>query len=294
MSPWFEALLRWTHVVAGLLWVGQAYFLTFVEAQVARAGNVDASRTLPGETRLRALNWARWGAVYTWISGLLLVGAVYYSTLDQLVRREIRFTFKYGLTTEFTLATNEPVVSQATGVLISLALIGAAFLVYEALWKLLRRFERVAAAASLAVFAVALFLLGRVFTGRAVFIHAGAILGTIMAMNVWTRIWPAQKKAVQVARGLAPTLETSVSALAAQRSKHNAYLSVPVLFAMISNHYPAIYDQRHGWAIMVAVVLVGWAIAWWLYGRSSRAAPARYGAPAGISPSTAHAADAKA
>lgn len=268
MSPWLDALLRWMHVLAGVLWLGQLWFASFVEA---RAG---AHVTGPGaaESRARAVHWLRWGAAYTWVSGLLLMGVVYYSTLDNLVRREVRFAFKYGLTTEFMLATNEPVVTHGTGVWISLASLAAAVVVYEAVWKIVRRHERTGAALSLALLGAGLFALGRVFTGRAVFLHAGAILATIMAANVWGRIWPSQRRALRAGDALASGADAS-SAVARQRTRHNAYLSVPVLFAMISNHYPTLYDREDGWAILLGVVLAAWVAVWALQERSGRAAP---------------------
>jgi len=274
-SPWLDAILRWTHVLAGILWIGHQYFSTFVEAQAKKACGADSTSKLASEMMARALYWLRWGAACTWVTGIVLTGLVYYSVTDNLVRREVRFAFKYGLTTDFTLATNDPVVSQRAGVMISLAIIVVVFLAYEAVWKVLGRYERSAAAVSLAAFALTLFLLSRVFTGRAVFLHAGALLGSIMAMNVWMRIWPAQKKAIQAMHGPARAPDTSAQGMAASRSKHNAYMSVPVVFAMVSN----MCDRDDGWAMMTALVLVGFALAWALYGIETRrgAAPSPRG-----------------
>lgn len=279
MSPWLDALLRWTHVLAGVLWLGQLQLMT---ALGVRVGSASATKAL-AEAGPRAASWLRWAAAYTWASGLLLTASIYYATLDNLVRREVRFAFKYGLTTEFTLATNEPVVSQEAGVAISLALLALGLLAYEAVWKLLGRSERAAAGVSLALLALALSFLGRVFTGRALFLHAGALLGTIMAANVWLRIAPALRRMREAPPAPAPGRDAAAAQLAL-RSKHNAYLSAPVLFAMLSNHYPAIYDRDDGWAILVGVVVAGWAMAWWLYDRRGRAAPRSEGAPGSVTP----------
>jgi uncharacterized membrane protein len=101
--------------------------------------------------------------------------------------------------------------------------------------------ERVGVGVLYALLVVLLFVLSRIFTGRAVFIHAGMLLGSIMMMNVWMRIWPAQRKIIQGVKGVAPAPDPSVPALATLRSKHNTYMSVPLAFAMISNHYPTLY-----------------------------------------------------
>src|SRR6266511_720891 len=99
ISPWLDALLRWTHVLAGILWIGHLYFFHFVEAQVMKTHGADSARKLAPEMIPQALHWLRWGAAYTWVTGIMLTGLVYYSVMDNLVRREVRFTFKYGLTT---------------------------------------------------------------------------------------------------------------------------------------------------------------------------------------------------
>jgi uncharacterized membrane protein len=94
------------------------------------------------------------------------------------------------------------------------------------------------------------------------------------------RIWPAQKKIIQAARGIAPAPDPSVPALAVLRSKHNAYMSVPLVFTMVSSHYRAIYDSQYNWLVLAAILALGFAVAKLLYLKSSDAAPALYGAPA--------------
>jgi len=104
-------------------------------------------------------------------------------------------------------------------------------------------------------------------------------------MNVWMRIWPAQKKIIQAAKGAGPAPDPSVPAMAALRSKHNTYMSVPLVFTMISNHYPTIYYWEHSWLILAAILALGFAVTKLLYLKSAGAAPALYGAPAPAPPS---------
>jgi uncharacterized membrane protein len=97
----------------------------------------------------------------------------------------------------------------------------------------------------------------------------GVLFGTIMMMNVWMRIWPAQKKIIAGIKGTGPAPDAAVPALAGLRSKHNTYMSVPLLFFMVSNHYPTIYGESLGWAYAAVLVLLGWALTKWLYTKSA-------------------------
>jgi len=104
--------------------------------------------------------------------------------------------------------------------------------------------------------------LTQVFSGRAAYMHVGALLGTIMATNVWVRILPAQRRMIAaVAEGKVP--EAALGAGAKLRSKHNTFMVVPVVFIMISNHFPvATYGSGYNWVILIALILLGWGAAW--------------------------------
>lgn len=265
MMPWVEAAFRWAHVVAGILWVGHLYFFNLVNAHVAKTYDPDARKKVVPELMPRALYWFRWGAAWTWLSGFLLAGMVYWS-VDNLVDRD---------------ASGAARISHLAGVAISLLVIGLAFFVYEAVWRLAGRGnERVGVGVLFALFVALLFGLSRVFTGRAVFIHAGMVLGTVMAMNVWMRIWPWQKRIIQAAKGVAPAPDPSVPAMAALRSKHNTYMSVPLVFTMVSNHYPTVYGWADSWLILAAIAALGFLVAKLLYVKAASSAPTLFGAPA--------------
>ena len=138
--------------------------------------------------------------------------------------------------------------------------------------------ETVGGVISFLLVVAVLFALSRFLLGRAVYIHIGAFLGTIMFLNVWMRIWPAQKKIIAGIKGTAAAADPSLVALAGLRSKHNTYMSVPLAFFMISNHYPALYgNQEFGWVIAAAIVLVGWLLTKCLYIKSASAAPLKIG-----------------
>ena len=103
--------------------------------------------------------------------------------------------------------------------------------------------------------------LTRVLSGRAAYVHVGAMMGTIMAANVWMRILPAQKKMIAaINEGRKP--DDALSAQAKLRSKQNTFMAVPVVFIMISNHFPGVtYGERYNWAILAVLILVGWVAA---------------------------------
>ncbi|HEY7726496.1 MAG TPA: urate hydroxylase PuuD [Anaeromyxobacteraceae bacterium] len=262
---WLEALFRWVHVVAGIVWIGHLYFFNFVNGQVAKTYDADSKRKVIPELMPRALYWFRWGAAYTWVSGILLAGIVYYS-VENLARRDV--------------ATNATAIGHGAAVAISLALIVVVFFVYDAIWSALGKQERVGVAVLFALLVVVLYLLSLVFSGRALFIQAGMLMGTVMAMNVWMRIWPAQKKIIQAAKGVAPAPDASVGAGAAMRSKHNTYMSVALVFTMVSNHYPTIFGLDQAWLVLAVLVALAFGAAKLMYLKSAGPAPTLYGAPA--------------
>jgi uncharacterized membrane protein len=237
------------------MWIGHLYFFNFVNAQVAKTFDADSKKKVVPELMPRALYWFRWGAAYTWVTGILLLGLVYYMGGNLLEAGS-------GM-------------SVAAGTAIGLAVLIAGFVVYDILWQSPLKNNPLAGAAVAVVLVAALsFWLGTIFSGRAVFIHIGALFGTVMAANVWMRIWPAQRKIIAaISRGEAP--DAALPALAAMRSKHNTYMSVPLLFLMVSNHYPTVYGGG-GWLLIVGFVIAGFLLTWLLYNKSGTAAPSKY------------------
>jgi uncharacterized membrane protein len=258
VNMWMQLVFRWVHVVAGIAWIGHLYFFNFVNAQVAKTYDADSKKKVVPELMPRALYWFRWGAAYTWITGILLLGLVYYMG-GTLVPPPPEGTMSVGA---------------ATG--IGLAVLVVGFLIYDVLWKAMAKSEMVAVAISFVLLAGVTFGLSRIFSGRAVFIHVGALFGTIMAGNVWMRIWPAQRKIISGIKGIAPAADASIVAMAGLRSKHNTYMSVPLVFTMVSNHYPELYGSDIGWVYLLVLVAVGWGVTKLLYNKSANAVTARF------------------
>jgi uncharacterized membrane protein len=166
-------------------------------------------------------------------------------------------------------------LGMGAGVGISLALILVVFFVYDALWKAMATKEQTGVAVSFVLLAVLVWALSRIFAGRAVYIHVGMLFGTIMAMNVWMRIWPAQRKIIAAIKGgTAP--DPALASMAGLRSKHNTYMSVPLILTMVSNHYSTVYGSEGGWVILILLVAAGWGLAKWLYTKSASPVTAKY------------------
>jgi uncharacterized membrane protein len=196
----------------------------------------------------RALYFFRWGAAWTWITGALLLGLVYYMG--------------------GALLEADSDMSVGMGTAIGLALMVVGFAVYDILWKSpLGKQPMAGTAVSLVILAAITWWMSTIFSGRAVYIHIGAMLGTIMAGNVWMRIWPSQRKIIAAIKGgTAP--DPAVVALAGLRSRHNTFMSVPLLFFMVSNHYPTMYGSAYGWLCAMGTVVAGFLAAMWLYKHS--------------------------
>lgn len=241
-----ESLFRWIHVVAGVVWIGHLYFFNWVNANFAPTMDAETRRKVVPELMPRALFWFRWGAAFTWVTGVLLLGMVYYMGAIVL------FDAGHGW---------------GIGALIMIALTFASPFIYDALYKGPLKEPQTGFWGGLILAAVLLYLFDLLggFSYRGYTIHLGATFGTIMAFNVWFRIWPAQQKIITaVKNGEAP--DGALVALAGTRSKHNTYMSVPLLFAMISQHAT--------WAanpILVAViVLAGWGVTYHLFDRAKQ------------------------
>jgi uncharacterized membrane protein len=184
------------------------------------------------------LHWFKWEAAITWISGLFLLGVVYYSTrgvylIDPEVAR----------------------IGTLQAVLLGLGAVALSWIAYDRIWQSpLRGRPGLATALCLLLLAGITWVLCQWMSGRAAFIHVGAALGTIMVANVWERILPAQQRMIDAtARGDAPDPREGLNAKT--RSVHNSYMTFPVLILMLSHHFPAVYAHPMN-ALLLALLIV--------------------------------------
>jgi len=263
LSEWLNLLFRWIHVFAGIMWVGTTYYFTWLDARLTEeekaalntgttaqvwmvhsGGFYVVERRKTPDLVSRTLHWFRWEAGTTWLSGFALLVLVYYLGGGALIDPDVRD------------------LSLGVAVALAIGIIFACGFVYDMMMlSPLSRNEKLFAAIAYVLIVVLTFGLTRVFSARAAYIHLGAIFGTIMAANVWMHILPAQKKMIAALKeGRKP--DERLSAQAKLRSKQNTFMAVPLVFTMISNHFPGVtYGDRYNWIILSVLGLLGWIAA---------------------------------
>ena len=259
LNAWLNLILRWTHIVAAIMWVGTTYYFTWLDARLheeERAGGTDKAQVwmvhsggfyvVEKERRpgTRQLHWFRWEAAMTWLSGfLLLVLMAYLGGGTGIVDADVLD------------------IKGTTAIAIGVGTLIIGWLVYDLLvLSPLGRNEMLFAFLAYLLVVGACYGLTHVLSGRWAYLHMGAMFGTIMTANVWMRILPAQRKMIAATKeGREP--DANLGARAKLRSKHNTFIVIPTVFLMISNHYPNTYGSQYNWLIMSALILAGWGAA---------------------------------
>jgi uncharacterized membrane protein len=262
IREWLNLVVRWFHVFAGIMWVGQTYYFTWLDGQFTKLEKQAHSKgadskvwmvhsggfyTVEKQKSLgvapEQVQWFRWEALMTWVAGVILLVLVYYLG-DGLLDPDVAD------------------ISKQAGIAIGVASMIAGWIIYDlAARSPLGKSQTAFAGFGLVLTAAAAWGLTHLFSGRAAYIHVGAIFGTIMTLNVWMRILPAQRKMIAAAAA-GEKFDASLGAQAKLRSKHNTFLAIPVVFLMLSNHYPvATYGNHYAWEIMLALIVAGWGAA---------------------------------
>jgi uncharacterized membrane protein/plastocyanin len=286
MPPWvsegLNLFLRWAHLIAGIMWIGSSIFFHWMDSHLEKASD-DDKKARPGlegvlwmvhsggfyevEKKLvapsampRVLHWFKWEAMFTWMTGYFLLVLLYHLGGGVLL----------------VDATN-PRVTPGVATAICMATLVVAWFLYDLLWTSPLAGKAsdnppLAVVVSIAGLAAIALGLTQVLSGRAAYIHTAAVMGTCMVANVWVRIIPAQKNLVEsVKAGVAANAELAYAAK--RRSKHNHYLTYPVLFIMISNHFPSTYGASAGdassplawnWLILVLLCAAGAGVKLWM------------------------------
>jgi uncharacterized membrane protein len=258
IMEWVSLALRWTHIFAGIMWVGATFFFTWLDLRFSKLGETPkdgkeknvwmvhsggfyvvekqkAPRIVPEQ-----LHWFRWEAAVTWVSGFLLLIYLYYFGGNMV----------------------DETMSEMVAIHLGVGVLILSWPVYDFLWKSpLAKNEGVGTAISFVLIVGLGYLLNRYMGPRAAYIHVGAVLGTLMTANVWMIIIPAQRKMVAaLSQGKEP--DQTLAHRAKSRSKHNTFMVLPVVFLMISNHFPTItYGSNMNVLVLALMVLVGWGVA---------------------------------
>jgi len=258
---WFSLLLRWLHLIVAIAWIGSSFYFVWLDNNLRAPLDEDLQRKgvagelwavhgggfynpqkyLVAPAALPAhLHWFKWESYSTWLSGAALISVLYYVQAPTWMIDPARAA-----------------LTPAQAVAIGLGTLAGGWLVYDGLCRLLAARSPLLLGAAYYAFVVAVaWGLSQVLSGRAAFLHVGAMIATAMSANVFFHIIPGQKKTVaQMQRGEAP--DPQYGRLAKQRSVHNNYLTLPVLFCMISNHYAFVYGNAHAWAALALIVLAG-------------------------------------
>ena len=257
MKDLVQMLLRWGHIVAGVLWIGHLWFFNFVNGPFAGTMDGPTKQKVVPELMPRALFWFRWGAAWTWITGVLLLGLVYLMPWKSIM---------------FDMGPDNLPGKWTAGAWVMLALVFVAPFIYDALAKSdLAKNNKTFAWIGLAL--VVALVMGYVnwahFQYRASNILLGGTFGTIMAYNVWFRIWPNQKKIIAAVKaGTAP--DAALVAQAGQRSRHNTYMSVPLIWAMINQHTVTFPKIGAPGVNTIVVVAIGWWVTMLLYAKAGK------------------------
>jgi uncharacterized membrane protein/plastocyanin len=258
VGEWLHLIIRWFHIIAGIMWIGSSIFFHWLDSHltvpaekkpgvegelwmVHSGGFYQVEKKLVAPSELPAtLHWFKWEAGFTWVSGFFLLVLLYYMGGGILL---------------VDPQVSSISVPAATAVGIGVLIVSWA--IYDTLWSsALGKVGPAAITISTALVLGVAFGLTRVLSGRAAYMHVGAMLGTWMVANVWMRIIPAQRALVAAVReGRAPDAE--LARKAKQRSKHNNYMTYPVIFIMISNHFPNTFGVGSSWIILAGLFFFG-------------------------------------
>ena len=271
LGDWLNLLARWLHVVAGIAWIGSSFYFIWLDNHleapptqprdgerisgelwsVHGGGFYQARKYDPAPRVLpETLHWFKWEAYWTWLSGMVLLILIYWTGAEV-----------------YLVDPNAAGLSPQVAVAIAAAFVMGGWFVYDLLCRLpLASNGTVFGVVLLALSSLLAWGLCQLFSGRAAYIHFGAVLGTIMVANVFFVIIPGQRRMVAAAeRDEMPDAADGIRAK--RRSVHNTWFTLPVLFTMTSHHFAMTYGHEYNWAILIAVSLAGVLIRLYFVGR---------------------------
>ncbi len=280
---WLNLVVRWTHVITGIAWIGSSFFFMWLDAHLEAPGpgkegvegelwmvhsggfyEVNKFQVVPTVIP-RTLHWFKWEAGFTGISGLILLAIVYYLGAEAFL-----------IDTEVADLTRLQAVAIGVGTLV------VGWFAYDGLFASRFGQENMLIANTISVIVLCLVAVGlsQLFTGRAAYVHVGALVGIVMVINVFVRIIPAQRNLI-AARKAGDEPDPTLGKRAKQRSVHNNYLTLPVVFIMLSSHYPMTFGHPQGWFLLIAISISGALVRHWFNLRNA-STPAIWPIPAAV------------
>ena len=265
LMEWLNIVVRVMHITFGIAWIGASFYFVFLENALNRTENVrddlagnlwavhgggfyylEKYKTAP-KTIPKHLHWFKYEAYFTWVSGFALLFIIYYFNASAML-----------------IDTNVMKLSTAQAIGISIGSFIAGWILYDLLCKSpLRKQPILFAITGIILLTGFAYFYSHVFSGRAAFIHFGAMVGSIMVANVFFVIIPSQKAMVKAAKkGQLPDPQKGKNALF--RSIHNNYFTLPVLFVMVSNHFPSTFGNKYQWIVLAAISIGSAGIKHWL------------------------------
>tara|TARA_B100000315_G_scaffold11280_1_gene10947 strand:+ start:7090 stop:8307 length:1218 start_codon:yes stop_codon:yes gene_type:complete len=254
---WLDLIVRWIHIIVGIAWIGTSFYFNWLDSRLDREiDNDDIEGELwsvhsggfyhinklkgPPKKFPKELHWFKWEAYTTWVSGFALLIIVYYLNAESIM-----------------IDKNVSDINSLTAIVTSLTFLLGSWFVYDFLCKSkLINNTILFSIICLLLATIISYLLTNIYGSRAAYVHVGAFLGTIMTANVFRVIIPSQKNMVDAAlANNKPDLQKGISAKT--RSIHNNYMTLPVLFIMVSSHFPFTYGHKYNWLILALISIIG-------------------------------------
>ena len=261
---WLNLSVRWIHMITGIAWIGASFYFIFLENNLNRiknlrdelAGNLWAVHgggfyylekyKVSPEKIPEDLHWFKYEAYFTWLSGFTLLAVVYYYNASM-----------------YMIDPSVAQLSPAAAIGIGVGTLVGGWIIYDLLCKsALVNQQKIFALLGFILVVGLAYGLSQYLSARAAYIHVGAMIGTLMVANVFFVIIPAQKAMVAAATK-GEVVDPTLGKNALRRSIHNNYMTLPVLFIMISNHFPSTFGHKHSWLILAGLILVGVEVRHW-------------------------------
>ena len=256
---WVQLIFRWLHLITGIAWIGASFYFVWLDNSLENPPQWKKDKGIKGdlwaihgggvyevakyqlapEQMPAQLHWFKWEAYTTWLTGMVLLSVIYYLGADA-----------------YLIDKRVADLTQMQAIGLGLAYLAGGWVFYELLCRspLGRNAYIIGAILILAAVGIA-YTLTQLFSGRGAYIHMGAIIGTIMVGNVFRVIMPSQRALVAaIEKGEAP--DPAWGARAKLHSTHNTYLTLPLLFIMISSHYPMTYASANNWVILLVIMAI--------------------------------------